>query len=215
MSLADSVDNCVELSSFGLVNRVGQVLTDNRLVCRNFNNVKLVDFLKFLGLCLSSTRHTRKLFVKSEVVLERDCSKSFAFALNLYALFCLNRLMKSLVETSAVHKTTCKFVNDDNLAVLYNVVNVKLHNAVSLDSLIYVVLNCEVFGVCEVFYAEEFLGFLNAALCKSSGFLLFVNNVVDAVLLVVLLHILLGVKLGKTLNFESLCKSVCSFVEIG
>ena len=132
--------------------------------------------------------------------MECDCSKSFAFVLNLYALFCFNCLVQALVKASAVHKTTCKFINNDNFAVFNNIVNIEFHNTVSLDSLVYMVLNCKVFRVCKVFNAEKFFGFLNTVLCKCSCFLLFVYNIVDVVFCVVILHIFFGVKLFKALN---------------
>ena len=144
-----------------------------------------------------------------------DRSECFTFALNLNAFLCLDCLMQTFVEASAVHQTACKFVNNDNLAVLNNVVNVELHYAVSLDSLVNVVLEREVFGICKVVYAEEFLGFLNAYLGESGGFLLFVNNIVDAVLGVVFFHVVLCVDLGEALKLKSFCKSVGFFVEVG
>ena len=122
--------------------------------------------------------------------------------------------MKTFVKTTAVHKTTCKFVNDDNFAVLDNIVNIKLHNAVGLDSLIYMVLNCKVIGIGKVFNTEKFFGFLNTALCEGCCFLLFINNIINVVFLVIFLHILFCVKFCKTLNFKSFCKSVSLCVKV-
>ena len=47
--------------------------------------------------------------------------------------------MQTVIETASLHETTCKFVNDNDLAVLDNVVDIVLHYSVSLYRLIYVV----------------------------------------------------------------------------
>ena len=57
------IDYRVELSEFGLINRVGKVNPRKRLVCGDNHNVKLVNFLELLFLGLSRTGHTRELFI--------------------------------------------------------------------------------------------------------------------------------------------------------
>ena len=197
--LDDLVDYRVELAALGLEYGVGKILTDNGLVGRNLDNVELVDLLELLALGLTCTCHARQLAVQTEVVLEGDCRERLALALNLYALLSLDSLVQTLVEASAVHQTACELVDDDDLAVLDNVVNVELHYAVSLDCLVDVVRNREVLGVGEVLKAEMLLSLLYAELSKGSCLLLLVDNVVDAVLLVVGFHVLLGVELGEAL----------------
>ena len=67
----------VEFSLFGFVNHVVFVYARNRLVCGYFNNVQLVYFLELRFFCHSGTRHTRKLVVKAEEVLEGNGCKGF------------------------------------------------------------------------------------------------------------------------------------------
>ena len=215
MALDNIVYYCVELALLGLEDSIRQILTGNRLVCRNFNNVKLINLPELLFLGHSRTGHTGELFVKAEVVLECYCSERLALVCNLNAFLSLNSLMQTLVIASAVHKAACEFVNDNNLVVLDNIVNIPLHNAVSLDSLIYVVLNCEVIRIGEVVNAEVLLSLFNAERSQRCRLSLFVNYIFNSVFLVVFVVILFAVDFGKLLALHSSCKSVCSLVQIG
>ena len=67
----------VKFSLFGFIDHVVFIYTRNRLVCGYFNNVQLVYFLEFRLLGHGGTRHTRKLVVKAEEVLERNGCKGF------------------------------------------------------------------------------------------------------------------------------------------
>ena len=164
---------------------------------------------------LTGTGHARQLAVQTEVVLEGDGREGLALALHLDALFRLDRLMQTLVEASAVHQTAGELVDDQHLAVLDDVVDVELHDAVRLDRLIDMVLDGKVLGIGEVLEMEIFLRLLDAQLGEGSGFLLFVDNVVDAVLGVIRLHVLLGIQLSEALELECLGKAVRLFIEVG
>ena len=67
----------VKFSLFGFIDHVVFIYTRNRLVCGYFNNVQLVYFLEFRLLCHGGTRHTRKLVVKAEEILEGNGCKGF------------------------------------------------------------------------------------------------------------------------------------------
>ena len=71
------VYNGVELCLFGFIYHVVFVYTRYRLVCGNLDNVKLIYFLKLGFLGHGGTSHTRKLAVKPEEILERNCCKGF------------------------------------------------------------------------------------------------------------------------------------------
>ena len=86
--------------------------------------------------------------------------------------------MQTVVVASAHHDTSRELVNDEDFAVLYNVVGISLHGTVSLDSLIYVVEKGKVVRVHKVDDAERLFCLLNAALGKGSGLSLFVDDVV-------------------------------------
>ena len=80
----------------GLVNLVILILSYNRFVGRDGNNLQLVDRPELTRLCLGCTCHTRKFMIHSEVVLQSNGCKGLGCRLHLYILLCLNCLMKTL-----------------------------------------------------------------------------------------------------------------------
>ncbi len=123
----------------GLEHNVGVILTLNGTVCRYLYNVQLVNLLKLFLFGHGGTRHTGEPFIKTEIVLERNACQRLGLMSNLYALLCLYSLVQTVIEAAAHHKTSGKLVNDDDLAVLDNVVDIVFHYTVSLESLIYMV----------------------------------------------------------------------------
>ena len=179
MTFDDLVDNRIELALFCLEYNVRVIDSDNRFVGRNSDNVQLVDLSEFFFFCHSRTGHTRKLIVQTEIILICNCSNGFGFSCDFNAFFCFNSLMKSVVESSSLHYTSCKFVYDKNFSVLYNVVDIFFHNAVCLDCLIDVVEQGHIVCVHKVYNVESFFRFLYAAFGKSCGFSLFVDDVIS------------------------------------
>ena len=51
----------------------------------------------------------------------------------------LDRLVKTVVIAAAEHETSGELIDNDDLAVLDHIVDVEMHDAVSLNGLIYVV----------------------------------------------------------------------------
>ena len=97
--------------------------------------------------------------------------------------------MKSLVETAAEHKTSRKFVNDYDFAVLDYIFNVEVHTAVRLYRLIYMVKKREVVRIHEVFYSEVFFGFLYAVREQRRGLCLFVDKIIAVVVVLFFLRV--------------------------
>ena len=212
MCFLDLLNDVLVFRSFRLENNIGQILADKRLVCGDFNNIQFVDFAEFLRFGGCRTRHTGKLFVKAEIVLEGDGGKRFAFVLNLNALFCLDGLVQAVVVSSAEHNTAGKFVNDKHLAVLNNIIYVLAHNADCLDCLVDMVKQRCVFHIHQVFNAEIFLGFFNASLSKRCRAGFFVNH---EIAVICVFGVLLFVHLGNLVHFEGARKIVCPAVKVG
>ena len=131
------------------------VLTDHRLVGGDLHYVKAVNFteLVFLGQC--GTRHTRKLAVHTEIVLEGDGCKRFVLFLYLYAFLCLNRLMQAVGIASAGHQTTCKGIYDHYTVFVDHIVHVTLHTTVCSDRLIHMMRDLGILGIGKVRKSEE------------------------------------------------------------
>ena len=113
--------------------------TLNGTVRGYLDNVQLVDLSELVLLGHGSTCHTGQLAVKTEEVLECDASKSLGLVSHLNAFLSLDSLMQTVVEAASHHKTAGKLVNDNYLAVLDDIVDIVLHNAVCLQRLIDVV----------------------------------------------------------------------------
>ena len=100
--------------------------------------------------------------------------------------------MQTVAVAAAEHEAAGELIDDDDLAVLDDVVNVALHDAVGADGLIDVVHERGVFDIREVFEAEGRLGLGDAAGGERRGAGLFVDNVVGIEVLVFLFLIVDG-----------------------
>ena len=212
MALLNLLNNIMIFSGFRLEDNIRLVYTDKRLVCRNFNYIKLIDFVKFVSLGSGSTGHTGKFLIKTEVVLECDGSESLAFVLYLYALFCLECLMETFVISTTLHNTAGELVNDFNLTVFNNIVNISGHNAVSLDSLVDMMAESCIIYIHKVFYLKELLSLFNTALKECCGLCFFINYIVAVISF---LCVLLVIGLGNLGHDKSFCKGICLTVEVG
>ena len=74
--------------------------------------------------------------------------------LSRHAFLCLDCLMQTLVIAPTVHQTTRKLVDDDDLAVLDDVVDVLFHQPTRLHRLIDVVRERGIFRIGMVLHAE-------------------------------------------------------------
>ena len=52
-----------------LVNTIVRILSRNRPICRNDNDLEFVNVVEFIDFGLRGSSHTGELFVKSEVIL--------------------------------------------------------------------------------------------------------------------------------------------------
>ena len=172
------LDDGAILCRLGLVDDVGVVDTGDGTVCRDLDDVEVIDCAEFFFLRQCRTGHTGELAVEAEVVLEGDGRKGLALACDLHVLLGLDRLMKTFAVAAAEHQSAGELVDDDDLTVLDDIVDIALHRAVGLDGLVDVVRDGGVFGIGEVFKAEVFLGLLHAAGGERRGLGLFVDDVV-------------------------------------
>ena len=72
MTFCDVLDHHVELDLFVFVDQVGLVKANHWAVGRDCNHAEFVGGHELGCLSLSSTRHTRKLLIHPEVVLQGD-----------------------------------------------------------------------------------------------------------------------------------------------
>ena len=178
---------------FVLIDDIGPVDSRNGLVRGYLDDIELINGGKLLRLGYGGTGHAGEFVVKSEVILEGDGRKSFILALNIDMLLCLYRLMQTLAVTASEHDTTRKLVNDEYLAVFYDIVYIALHDAVRLERLIDMMGEGRVFDIRVVFKAKDALCLFDASCGERSGPRFFIYYVVGIDILVFLV---LGVGAG-------------------
>ena len=211
VALLDLGNDGAELSCLRFVDDVGVVDSDDGLVRRNFDHVKVVDAAELLFLRKRRAGHAGELAVKPEEILEGDGGKRFVLARDRNALLGLDCLMQTLVVSPTVHQTTRKLVDNDDLPVFDDVVDVLFHQPTRLHRLIDVVRKRGIFRIGKVLHAEELFGFFDARLRQRHRAVLFVDHVV-AVVLVLKLLVVGG---GEDLLFEPGDKIVRHLVELG
>ena len=179
--LDDLVDQGVELGRLVAVDEVGLVLADHLAVGRDRHDLELVDLVQLLGLGHRRAGHPGQLVVEPEVVLEGDRGEGHALALDPQALLRLDRLVEALAPAPAGHLATGELVDDDDLAVLDDVVAVALVQRVGAQRLLEVAGEARV-GVVHVLDAEPALHLLDAFLGRGDGLVLEIDEVVAALL---------------------------------
>ena len=177
--LDDLVDQGQVLAGLVAKDEVRLVVADHRLVSRHGHDFELVDLVQLFGLGHSRAGHARELGVEPEVVLEGDRGQGHALALNVHAFLGFDRLMKTLAPAAAGHLATGELVDDDDLAVLDDVVAVALVEGVRPQGRLEVASQRRVV-VVEVLDAEELLHLGDAFLGRRNGLVLEIDEVVAA-----------------------------------
>ncbi len=159
------------------------ILADHRSVGRDGHDLQPVDLEELLLLGHRRTGHARQLVVEPEVVLEGDRGQGHRLALDTQALLGLDRLVETLRPASTGHLATRELVDDDDLAVLDDVVAVDLVQGVCPKRLLEMTGQPGIGGdVVDVRHVEELLDLLDALLRGRDRVLLEVDEVVAALL---------------------------------
>ena len=212
MAFNNLIDDCIVLRLFSPEDQIRLVDTDNRSVRRDRNNVELIDLTELVLFSHCRTGHTGKLLVKTEVVLECDSSKRLGFMLDLDAFLCLDRLMQTVIITSAHHHTAGVLIDNDDLIVLDNIVRIQMHDTVRLDCLVNMVQERHILHIHEVFNMEIALCLLDAAAGNRRGFRLFVDDVVSVLVCLVLVFLIIG--LNNRDRGQGAGKAICLLIKL-
>ncbi|MNS13705.1 hypothetical protein D3C72_453040 [compost metagenome] len=121
MAVADVFEDRVVLFRIGLEDLIVLVLADHRLVGRDDDRFKPVDFLELVRFRIGRAGHAGQLFVHAEVVLERDGCQRLVFVLDLHAFLGFDGLVQAIGPAAAHHQAAREFVDDHHLAVLHDV----------------------------------------------------------------------------------------------
>ncbi len=157
MEILDLLDDGVELLALGLVHDVGVVHPDQSAVRRSHRHVQLVDLGELCSLGVGGAGHPSELVVHPEVVLEGDRGEGLVLLLDPEPFLRFDRLVEPVRPAAARHQTAGELVDDDDLAVLGDVVHVLLEEGVGAQALVDVVERVDVLGVVEVADRKELL----------------------------------------------------------
>ena len=134
------VHHSVKLGLLVGIYDIVEVLPGEGLICGYLHHVKVVYRLKLLLLRLGGAGHARQLPEHAEIVLEGYGGKGAVLPLYLYAFLCFEGLMQPVAVPPAQHQPAGELVNYEHLAVLHYVVLISLKERVSLQRLLYVVV---------------------------------------------------------------------------
>ena len=192
VELLDLLHDGVELLALGLVDDVRVVHADERPVGRDHRHVQLVDLGELRGLGIGGARHAGELVVHPEVVLEGDGGEGLVLLLDPEPFLRLDRLVEAVRPPAARHEPAGELVDDDDLAVLRDVVHVLLEQRVGAEALVDVVERVDVLGVVEVPDREQLLAPRDAGLGQGHRLRLLVDDVVALPDLLDLVELALG-----------------------
>ena len=215
MGFFNCLNNCVEFFFLCHVYGIFEVFTLYRSVSRDLYNVHSVDITELFFLGKSCTGHTALLIIFIKEVLECNSSKSLTLSLNLNMLFCFDCLMKSVRITTSRHDTSGKFINDKNLIIFYYVILVFMHQVMCTECKDDIVLDLQVFRICQVLDIEEFLNLLHTLLGKVYNLIFFIYYEVTGLDNFFahdgshLCHLMAGFT-----TFQLLCKDITHFIEL-
>ena len=143
----DLFHNRVIFFLLGHVDGVFMIHTDHRFVGGDLYHIHSVDVTEFLLLCQSRTGHTGLLFILIKEILEGNRREGLALTLDFHMLLCLDCLMQSVGITSARKHTSGKFIDNQNLVILHNIVPVAEHQIMRPQRKNNIVLDIHVFRV--------------------------------------------------------------------
>ncbi|CSB39033.1 Uncharacterised protein [Vibrio cholerae] len=116
-TLFDIFNDRGKLFRLRAIHHIRHIVTHHRLVGWNNNCFQTINLLEFKRFGISGTRHTRQLFIQTEVVLESDRSQSLVFVLDLHPFFCFYRLVQTIRPATTRHSTTGMFINDHHFTI--------------------------------------------------------------------------------------------------
>ena len=209
------IADCSVFFLLRLIYSIIQILTDDRLIGRDFYNVHSVDLTELLLLCQRRTCHTALLFKFVEEILECNGRQRLTLTFHLYMFLRLNRLMQTIRITASRHDTSGKFIYDQYFIILNHIILVTEHQVMRTECQDNVMLDFQVLRISQIVQMEELLYLLHTIFCqvdvlflliydKVSGFLnLFSHDGVD----------LRELSAGFTF-FHLSCKNVTCFIKL-
>ena len=176
MSCLDPLNDCLILFLLCHIDSIVQVFSNNRLICRNDNDIHSVDVSELLFLCERCTGHTGLLCVFVEEVLECDGCECLRLSLDLDVLLRLYCLVKAVRIPSSRKYTSCELIDNQDFVILHDIITITEHQIMCTECKNDIVLNLNIFRVRQVVNMEELLTLLNSLLSQSDDLVLLIHN---------------------------------------
>ena len=113
------------------------------------DHFEAVDLLELVSLCVGRTGHTGQLAVHAEEVLEGDRGDRLVLFADLHVFLGLDRLMQAVRPAPTRHRAAGELVDNDDLAVLDDVLDVALVQRMRTQRRIEVVEQADVLRVIQ------------------------------------------------------------------
>ena len=178
MARLDLVGDGVELGVDGAVDQVLVVLARHGAVGRDDLDGQLVDLAELGVLGKRGTGHAGELLVQTEVVLQGDGGQGLGLRPDIHPFFGFDCLMQTVAEAAAVHETTGKFVDNQDLTVLHDVVHIPFHQVVGTKCLIHIVVQLHVVRIREVLNIKVLLALRHTFIRQGNLVVLLVDLVI-------------------------------------
>ena len=189
----DVVDDRRELLPRGQVDHVRLVIPDHRQVGRDHHHFQAVDLLEFVGFGIRGAGHAGQFFIQAEVILVGDGRQGLVFVLDGHVFLGLNGLVQAVGPAPARHGPAGKFIDDDHLVVLDDIIDVVMEQGVRPQRRVQVMQDGDVHRVVQAHsrlhdpaFQQQLFHPLMARFRQVGLFALFVEHVVAAVLLLFL-----------------------------
>ncbi len=171
MQPLDFVGDCREFFVLAAVDDVWIDRSFQAFVRGHADHIELVNLPELAGFGEGRARHAADLAVELEEVLQRDCSKRLRFLLDRDAFFGFDGLVQTVAPMATRHEAAREFIDDDDFAILDDVVHVAFVEVVGLQRIIDEMRPLHVAGRVETFDAGEPLGFAYALVGQVRGML--------------------------------------------
>ena len=135
MAFFDFIDDRVVFLPARFVDPVVRVLSCHRSIRWDHRHIQLVDVVELVCFGLGRSGHTRKLLIKTEIILNSDRGQRLSFAIDLHSLFRLDRLMQSVTPAAPRHFAAGEFVYDHHFVFFDDVLNVFFKQTIGAEEL--------------------------------------------------------------------------------
>ncbi len=150
LMLADGLGDPAELVLGAFVEQILVVDALDIPVGRDGDDVHLVDFVELGRYGRGRAGHAAQLGIHAEIILESDGGQCLVLRLDLAAFLGLHCLMQAIGPAAAIHHAAGEFVDDDDLAILDDIIDVAAEHAHGAQRLLHMMDHLRILEIIQV-----------------------------------------------------------------